>query len=98
MKYNWNVKKTLEYLFSKKPDIEITDRILNGFNNIEQHLQTELETKPASNSPKKGRLHQDKELRSDWNIEWTDSIDTMKKQMPVLKEDEASLINTYKNS
>ena len=101
MKFNWSMQKTIEYLFSKKMDIVLTDQLIKAFTNIEGQLQAELDKKnekPKDNSPKKGRLFQDRELRKSWDIDWIHKKDKLKKMQPILKEDEAALINSYKNS
>ena len=82
-------------------DIQLTESLLKAFMSVEHQLQSELDQKnekPKENSPKKNRLYQEKELRKSWDVDWLLRKEKYKKLQPVLKEDEAALINSYRNS
>ena len=90
IKYRWSTNKTLEYLATKKPDLEITTEILAGFQILEKELKMDqLDIHPKSQSPMK--------TRQNWEISDLQKVKVLDSSV-VYKEDEAALINAHKNS
>ena len=54
-KFKWNVHRTLEFIYSRKTDVEITQNIFNSIMKLEDNYKSDLEKKKGI-------------LRTDWNM------------------------------
>ena len=82
LKYKWCLPRCLEFMNSKKSDIEITKQILCDLKILEAKIQRALSKKDTT-------------MRQDWEITMKSNIDDKQYQK---ENDEATLINQYLNS